>query len=109
MSSLMEQLRREMTRYTLFILGNDEYFPTFAPKLLMRGLAFVTRHMRHGTSYRLLFRRLAFQRFLVSTMNLKLNVFLEGDFSFVEALWQPFNRTNRSPLPPLLIVVVMGA
>ena len=37
-------------------------------------------------------------------MNLKLKVFVERNLSFVEASWQPFTRTNRSPQSPFLIV-----
>ena len=37
-------------------------------------------------------------------MNLKLKVFVEGNLSFAEALWQPFTRTNRSRQSPFLIV-----
>ena len=36
-------------------------------------------------------------------MNLKLKVFVEGNRSLVEAPWQPFTRTNRSPQSPFLI------
>ena len=46
----------------------------------------------------------ASQRFVVSIMNFKLTVFLEGNLSFIEAPWQPFNRTNRSPQSRFLIV-----
>ena len=34
----------------------------------------------------------------------KMKVFVEGNLSFVEAPWQPFTRTNRSPQSPFLIV-----
>ena len=44
------------------------------------------------------------QRSVVSTVNLKLKVFVKGNLSFVEASWQPFTRTNRSPQSPFLIV-----
>ena len=30
----------------------------------------------------------------------KTKVFVEGNLSFVEASWQPFTRTNRSPQSP---------
>ena len=43
------------------------------------------------------------QTFVVSTGNLKLKVFVEGDISFIEARWQPFTRTNRSLQSPFLI------
>ena len=37
-------------------------------------------------------------------MNSKLKVFVGRNLSFVEAPWQPFTRTNRSPHSPFLIV-----
>ena len=42
--------------------------------------------------------------YLILTVNLKPEVFVDGYLSFVEAPWQPFTRTNRSPQSPFLIV-----
>ena len=42
-------------------------------------------------------------------LNLKLEVFVKGNLSFVEAPWQPFTRTNRSPQSPFLIVEMINS
>ena len=44
------------------------------------------------------------QRSVILTVSLKPKVFVDGYLSFVEAPWQPFTRTNRSPQSPFLIV-----
>ena len=49
------------------------------------------------------------QRFVVSTMNLKLKVFLEGNLSLIEAPWQLFTRTNCYPHFPFAIVKMVFA
>ena len=34
----------------------------------------------------------------------KTNVFMDGNRSFVEAPWQPFNKRNCSPQSPFVVV-----
>ena len=42
-------------------------------------------------------------------MNLKQTVFVEGNLFFVEAPWQPFTTTNRSPQRPFSILKMVPA
>ena len=83
---------------------NDECLPASPPKLFdtrspLRYEAYESWDILAATIKGLLPQRLA-----VSTMNLKMKVFVEETPSFIEAPWQPFTRTNRSPPSPLSIV-----